>query len=188
MFAQPLAEVSSFRVQRRASFRSVFRAGKHSFKTGDTNFMFIPGARLIVDPDSMFYHAWVNVMPFMALVSTYMSPFMVAFTSVAHIGVVQYVVFMIDFVFLVDMLVAARLAHYTSSGEQLVVEQWAVLKNYLRRRVWFDLAMNFPFIEVVALLKGTVIITDEDVFGFVVVLRLLRWEKIYNFLVGLNLN
>ena len=70
-------------------------------------------------------------------------------------GTVQHVVFSIDVVFLIDMLLAARVAHYTTSGERLVTSGWKVLKRYLTGRLWFDLAMNFPFIEVVNLLTDS---------------------------------
>ncbi|GMH32961.1 hypothetical protein BSKO_00795 [Bryopsis sp. KO-2023] len=179
-------DLSGFRIQRRASSKVLGKRGK---SMTETYTLFIAGKRFIVDPDSFGYYVWQNTAPFMALFSTYISPFLVAFTNwqVHKTGPIQYVAYAIDAFFLFDMLLASRVAYYNTAGDRLITSSWKIFKNYANSRLCFDLAMNLPLMEVVILTWPANAHIRFDV-GLLVLLRLLRWEKIYKYLIGLNLN
>ena len=124
---------------------------------------------LIIMPEGKFIIFWNVVMFFVIFDTTFLMPFATAFYEIGEIGVLEIKDMVIDLLFFTNFFINCFTAYY--EGDILILNKKAIILNYLRNGMLFDILCIIPFNLIIILGTGITGNTDR-------VMRLIRITKI----------
>jgi len=136
--------------------------------------------RQIQVPDSEERHQWDVLLMMLTMYSCAVVPFTSTFMDTIHAPLLL-IDYLVDLVFVADVVLGFNTAFYTSSGD-LVVEQRPICENYLRG--WFPcelFATGLPLLGEWTMLALGLNVSESGLFRSVRLLRFLRIARVIKY-------
>lgn len=146
--------------------------------------LFVPGGRHVLNPMCTSYRMWWFGIAIVALLNSFIVPMEIGFNPQPGLppydtatSIVQYVV---DAIFLLDMVVVFNLATYDARGK-LLKDRKEIAKVYLKLYFWIDFLVLFPFDWVALAISGNINDGKSTAAQYTSLLRLLQLLRLYRF-------
>lgn len=146
--------------------------------------LFVPGGRHVLNPMCTTYRAWWFGIAMVALLNSFIVPMEIGFNQQPGLppyntatSILQYVM---DAIFLLDMVVVFNLATYDERGKPLKNRK-EIAKVYLKLYFWIDFLVLFPFDWVALAISGNINDGKSTAAQYTSLLRLLQLLRLYRF-------